>query len=1181
MNREWMLANRLTQEYSNGVDSFIKFATEHARTTKTTRSILCPCKRCLNLTRLGVDEVKGHMIMNGIDPTYTRWIWHGEKEHPNINLDELHNSQDYEGDRLEEMTKAVEENFRDHPSMFEDLLRDAREPLYPSCTKYTKLSTILKLYNLKAAHGWTDRSFTALLEVMKDILPDNNVLPNRTYDAKKAICSLAVDYERIHACPNDCVLYRNEYESLNYCPNPNCLRPRYQREGVAAKVVWYFPIIPRFKRMFANAPDAKNLRWHAEGREIDGNLRHPADSEQWKNIDHLFPDFAKDPRNLRLALSADGMNPYGSQSSIHSTWPVVLAIYNLPSSLCMKRKYMMLSLLISGPKQPGNDIDVYLQPLIDDLKVMWDSGVDVYDAHLDEIFSLRAMLLWTINDFPAYGNLSGYSTKGHEACPICQNDTSYCQLKNCQKTVYLGSRRFLPMDHRYRKLRKAFNGQPEEGSAPTSLNGQETLNVVNNLDITYGKKRDKPLPTKGWKKKSIFFTLSYWEHLSVRHCLDVMHIEKNICESLLGTLLNVRGKTKDGINARLDMVEMGIRNELKPEKVGNRSYLPPACYTLSKKEKVLFCKFFQDIKVPSGFSSNVKSLVNMNELKLQGMKSHDCHIVMQELLPIAMRSCYEKFDADESKVRLILLSASKKWSDFKHILTSHHLFTNAEKTQIRTEPPRDFSFIDRDTWAEFIQQRCSSEFQEISERNSKFAKLNDYPFKSARKSYASIEEEILIEQGLDPTTFSLPRHELWLAARKTNLGYEPRVMDVANNIDTIKEKASQGQISLEGREDILSLALGKEDHSGRVRAIGAGVGLKTYFPDNRHRNLNNASQKRINELEEEMGILKQQNAARDQMMEQLKTQLEFFQNKWKEAHGEEPHVQESSPRNDNDRCSNTHSPQIEEQTQTERWEKCSLFWPDLRSKVAEGRVAIPPQGKATMLHCQPLKSDRVKVLVDDPLMPNVHVPFPTEEVNTVVEAKSSPVAWPKGLVIVVQNQNSKGTRSSSHKEKNMDTDRYRPSQHVGLLEKYRVTCPSFPTNFVITLDVAKDVFNFQHQLHVEKKHIEAWIQKNALDNIHIAVYMKYLNESLSSSHYGFLCPTYLAEGNNVSEEEKARYMANCMSQPQKKNCVWFAPYKDGCHWTLAVINPWDNIVFLLDLLRKGVPANKFKDMANA
>ena len=67
----------------------------------------------------------------------------------------------------------------------------------------------------------------------------------------------------------------------------------------------------------------------------------------------------------------------------------------------MKRKFMMLTLLISGPKQPGNDIYVYLVPLIDDLKELWDVGVDVYDAYKKKIFKLRVVLLWTVNDFPA------------------------------------------------------------------------------------------------------------------------------------------------------------------------------------------------------------------------------------------------------------------------------------------------------------------------------------------------------------------------------------------------------------------------------------------------------------------------------------------------------------------------------------------------------------------------------------------------------------------------------------------------------------------------------------------------------------------------------------------------------------------------------------------------------------
>ena len=145
-----------------------------------------------------------------------------------------------------------------------------------------------------------------------------------------------------------------------------------------------------------------------------------------------------------------------------------------------------------------------------------------------------------------------------------------------------------------------------------------------------------------WKKKSIFFELPYWSKLDVRHCIDVMHVEKNVCDIIIGTLLNIKGKTKDGINARKDIVEMGVRFELQPQPHGKRTYLPPACYTLSKSEKISFCGYLRGVKVPQGYSSNFKSLVSMEELKLIGLKSHDCHVLMQDLIPVAIVEFYQK-----------------------------------------------------------------------------------------------------------------------------------------------------------------------------------------------------------------------------------------------------------------------------------------------------------------------------------------------------------------------------------------------------------------------------------------------------------------------------------------------------------------------------------------------------------
>lgn len=106
---------------------------------------------------------------------------------------------------------------------------------------------------------------------------------------------------------------------------------------------------------------------YANERVEDGILRLPADTPAWKNVDWKWPEFENEPRNLRLALSANGINPRSSLSSRYSCWLVIIIIYNLPEDLFMKRKFMFLTLLILGPKQPGSDIDVLLSPLIDEL----------------------------------------------------------------------------------------------------------------------------------------------------------------------------------------------------------------------------------------------------------------------------------------------------------------------------------------------------------------------------------------------------------------------------------------------------------------------------------------------------------------------------------------------------------------------------------------------------------------------------------------------------------------------------------------------------------------------------------------------------------------------------------------------------------------------------------------------
>jgi len=231
--------------------------------------------------------------------------------------------------------------------------------------------------------------------------------------------------------------------------------------------------------------------------------------------------------------------------------------------------------MIVGPRQPMNDINVYLTPLIEDLIKLWEYRVDVWDGNLQQTFKLHTIVFCTINVFPAYENLSGYSVKGHHACPICEKNTSFFQLKHGKKTIYNRHWRFLKPYHSYRRLKKDFNGSQENESAQTPLAKKEVYDRVKDIITIFGKTQKKPpSETNIWKKRPIFFDFLYWCDLDVRHCINVMHVEKNVCDSLIGTLLNIKGKTKDGLKCHQDMVEMGIREQLHPISHGRRMYQP-------------------------------------------------------------------------------------------------------------------------------------------------------------------------------------------------------------------------------------------------------------------------------------------------------------------------------------------------------------------------------------------------------------------------------------------------------------------------------------------------------------------------------------------------------------------------------------------------------------------------------
>ncbi|XP_031105794.1 uncharacterized protein LOC116010498 [Ipomoea triloba] len=374
---------------------------------------------------------------------------------------------------------------------FYRLLLELEQELYLGCEESSTLSFIVELLNWKCLYGISANVVDGVLQIMKKWFPKGNKIPNSFYDCKKISQDLGLSYEKIDACVNDCILYRNKYANAHCCPT--CGEHGWKNDGKAMrmgnehdcrkkipqKILRYFPLIPRLQRLYMSSTIAKYMRWHKEKLCNDESMAHPVDSPTWKRFDVVHPSFAIDPRNVRLCLASDGFNPFENMSTSYSVWPVVLVPYNLPPWLCMKDPYFMTSLLIPGPKAPGNDIDVYLEQLINELKYLWEKGVKTYDSFSTSNFQLHAAILWTINDFPAYGNLSGWSTKGKLACPTCNLETSSRRLPNGHKTCYLGKHRFLPTKNPRRKNGKAFDGTKENRSAPKQLSRDDILAQYN------------------------------------------------------------------------------------------------------------------------------------------------------------------------------------------------------------------------------------------------------------------------------------------------------------------------------------------------------------------------------------------------------------------------------------------------------------------------------------------------------------------------------------------------------------------------------------------------------------------------------------------------------------------------------------------------------------------------------
>nr|CAM59133.1 putative transposase [Antirrhinum majus] len=448
----------------------------------------------------------------------------------------------------------------------------------------------------------------------------NQVEHEENPPVKRFMRKLGLGYKTFDVCVNNCFLYYGEFESDSWTACPECGESRYEpseikKKFIARKKLWYLPLTPRLQRLYMSRNTAEHMTWHTKCRRDNDVMIHPASGEAWKSFDATYPDFAAESRNVRVGICTDGFNPYRNSSTPYSCWPVFVTPYNL-HLICACDK--------------------------NELKMLWDSGVQTYDSHRRENFLMRVAVMWTISDYPGYGMLSQWSTHGRLSCPYCMENTKSFQLKHGRKTSFFDChRRFLPIDHPWRMNTNDFlKGRIEtDAPLPRRLGCEMKRHIELLQDIDFGTSRDHIEgfgKEHNWCHKSIFWELPYWEKNLLRHNLDVMHCEKNFFDNIKNTVMDDPDKTKDNMNARRDLQLLTNRRTLFLQTGRDgKLYKRKAVYCLSKEQNIKVLEWLRGLRFPDGYASNISRCVQMQHLRLAGMRSHDCHVFMQRLMPNA------------------------------------------------------------------------------------------------------------------------------------------------------------------------------------------------------------------------------------------------------------------------------------------------------------------------------------------------------------------------------------------------------------------------------------------------------------------------------------------------------------------------------------------------------------------
>lgn len=330
-------------------------------------------------------------------------------------------------DRSDESSDEFNSDETDYPITSSDVYgmdlyqsEVAQTPLFDGA-EVTVLQALVHYFSWFTQHpSMSKEALSNILHIHHHhILPKGNKLPDSYMAAMKVIQPFLVKPIIFDCCPNDCIVFRGDYEALEECPK--CDAKRFTPKRLPKKRYSYLPIAPRLARMFESQNIAQILQNHAvRSHDDESTMYDIQDSPRWKNAYSKEGIFLGDSRGIAFSLCTDGVNPFSKNRVVYSMWPIVLTLLNLPRNIRNLFGNLMLVGIFpgNGTKEPGS-LNPYLEILVDEMLPL--SNQQLYDSYRKAPFMLKVDILLYILDYPGINKVFGTMGSGaYQGCSWCE-----------------------------------------------------------------------------------------------------------------------------------------------------------------------------------------------------------------------------------------------------------------------------------------------------------------------------------------------------------------------------------------------------------------------------------------------------------------------------------------------------------------------------------------------------------------------------------------------------------------------------------------------------------------------------------------------------------------------------------------------------------------------------------------